>query len=80
MSYQRKTCEDGVNEWFSAMADFVNIAPNLLKARSTEEFEVWFEKLQQIDPRSIYYYIKEHKSEIPEEYINYVKSRLPKAL
>ena len=81
MSYKSHTnAKDPLNNWFSNLADFVNISPNLLNASSIQSFEVWFEKLEQIDRRSLYLFIKEHKDEIPKEYLDSVRDRLPKEI
>lgn len=68
---------DTLNDYFSRLNDFMNIAPNLLKASSVQSFEVWYEKLELIDRRALFLYIKEHSSEIPAEYKSRVKNRVP---
>ena len=79
MSYRPPdTTGDSLNDYFTRLSDFTNIAPNLLKAKSAESFEVWFEKLELIDKRSLYFYIREHKSEIKDEYLKMVEKRFPK--
>ncbi|MCR5670147.1 MAG: hypothetical protein K6G10_04010 [Butyrivibrio sp.] len=81
MSYKpQPPTGDSINDMFSRLADFVNIAPNLLKASSKNSFEVWFEKLELIDKRSLYYYLKEHKNEIPREYLDMVRERFPREI
>ena len=81
MSYrpQNKT-NDTLNNWFSNIADFMNITPNLLRASSKESFEVWFEKLEKIDKRSLFLFLKKHKDEIPKEYLDSVRDRFPKEI
>ncbi len=74
------TSGKSINDLFSRLSDFTNIAPNLLKASSKESFEVWFEKLELIDKRSLYFYLKEHKDEVPKEYLDMVKGRFPKEI
>ena len=76
MSYKpQPSTGDSLNDWFSRMADFMNISQNLLKASSKESFEVWFEKMELIDKRSLYFFIKAHKNEISEEYLKMVRGR-----
>ncbi|MBP3278308.1 MAG: hypothetical protein J6M44_05065 [Butyrivibrio sp.] len=81
MSYrpQNKT-NDSLNNWFSNIADFINISPNLLKASSLDSFKVWFEKLEKIDRRSLYLFLKKHKDEIPKEYLDSVRNRFQKEI
>lgn len=71
---------DAVNDWFSRIADFMNISPNLLNASSKNSFEVWFEKLEQIDKRSLYFFLQKNRDKIPKEYLDMVKERFPKEL
>ena len=79
MSYKAPVSTgDSLNDYFSRLSDFTNIAPRLLHADTKEGFEVWFEKLELIDKRSLYFFIKEHKDEIPKEYLKMVQDRFPK--
>ena len=79
MSYVApKTTGDLVNDWMKRLADFMNVRHHLLEASTPQAFEVWFEKLELIDKRSLYFYIKENKENIPREYLDMVEYRFPR--
>lgn len=80
MSYKKKSKTDGLNELFSRLADFNNVSVNLLNANTEEEFEVWFEKLEKIDKRTLYLFLCKNKDKIKEEYLDTVRDRFPFAL
>lgn len=71
---------DSLTDYLNRLEDFVNISPRLLEAQTPMGFEVWFEKLELIDRSALIFFIKKHKNEIPGNYLNLVKYRLPKDL
>ena len=75
MSYKHIPKEDSLNDYFSRLTDFVVIAPNLLKANSRMEFEVWLEKCELIDRRALYYYLKKNKDIIKPEFMKIAQKR-----
>ena len=75
MSYHVKEREEYLNEYFSRLVDFNQLAPNLLSAQTDTEFELWFEKLEQIDKRYLYIYIKENYKKIPLKRLTLIKDR-----
>ena len=78
MSYSyQKNEPDGVKKWFYRIPDLLNAIRFLKAAQDEDEFEVWFEKAQLIDNRSLYLYIKKHREEFNPAYIEMIKDRLP---
>ena len=69
MSYVRPNTGNSMHDYFKTLNDFYILAPNLLRASSARSFELWTEKLDLIDRRSLFIYLKFHKHEIPEEYL-----------
>ena len=76
MSYVKPNTGDGVNDFFTNIVNFVNIAPNLLKCKNKRAFMTWFDKLYEIDKRSLVLYLREHKNEINPDYIKTAEERL----
>ncbi len=75
MSYKRQYKNDILNTYLHDLTNFYQLAPHLLSAVTLEEFEVWLEKLEQIDRRSLFLYVKEHKDEIKEEFFPLIQDR-----
>lgn len=75
MSYPRPNTGNSMNDYFSGLVDFTVIAPNLLSAKDPAAFQVWLEKLEQIDRRSLLLYIKKYKDRIPEEHLRLARKR-----
>lgn len=69
MSYTKPNTGNSMNDFFTALTDFVQLSPNLLKAKNSESFEIWLEKLEAIDKRSLLLFLRKHKSEIPEKHL-----------
>lgn len=65
MSYKKPDTGNDMNDFFSRAMAFSNLAPNLLKATTVQGFEVWMDKLMQIDQRSLALYLNKHKEELP---------------
>lgn len=72
MSYNYKKTDDLTNDYVSRLADFMNILPNLINAETPENFGIWYEKLEQVDRRSLTKYLVENMDKIPTEYLNYI--------
>lgn len=72
MSYTRIKSDDGVSDFFSNISNFMNILPNMLQASDPDVFFVWFEKLDEIDRRSLYRYILTHNIRVPKAYKSYI--------
>lgn len=75
MSYTRPNTGDSLNDYFSALVDFTLLAPHLLEARNTMSFSIWMEKLELIDRRALFLYLRKHKDEIPEEHLAIAQRR-----
>lgn len=75
MSYRAEKKEDCLNEYFSRLSDFYSISNNLLRASTEEEFEVWFEKMELIDKRSLYLFIRENYENIPLNHLALIRKR-----
>lgn len=75
MSYTKPDTGDSMNDYFTALADFVMLAPNLLKAKDKHAFLIWLDKLEQIDRRSLLLYLRKHKDEIPPEFMKLAQYR-----
>ena len=75
MSYRKPDTGNSINDLFSSMTDFVMLSPNLLNAGGRREFEIWLEKLEAIDRRSLYFFLKKHKGEIPKEHMELAERR-----
>lgn len=76
MSYKRPNTGNDMNDYFSRVMAFSNLAPNLLKAATAQGFEVWMDKLMQIDRRSLVLYLKKHREELPPEHWERAKACL----
>ena len=75
MSYRRPDTGNSMNDYFSALADFVMLAPHLLQAENSRSFQIWLEKLELIDRRSLLLYLRKHRDEIPEEHLRLAQRR-----
>lgn len=75
MSYTRPNTGDSINNMITNMVEFLKISKHLIEAKDVEEFELWFEQAELIDKRSLYLFLCDHKDEINEEHLNYVKNR-----
>ena len=64
-----------MNDMITALTDFVILAPHLLNAEDTRAFEIWLEKLELIDRRALFFYLKEHKNEIPAKHLKIAQRR-----
>lgn len=77
MSYQKPNTGNAMNDYFSRVRDFNLTVKHLLRARNKQSFEIWLDKLMQIDKRSLILYLRKQKAMIPPEYWERAKARLP---
>lgn len=78
MSYKVNARKEFLNEFFARLSDFNNIKNRLLLSKTKDEFEVWFEKLELIDKRSLYLLICNNKDRIEKDYLDMVSDRFIK--
>lgn len=76
MSYRKPGTGNTMNDYFSSLRAFNLTAPNLLKAATARDFEIWLDKLLAIDRRSLVLYLKEHKKEIKPAYWERARARV----
>ncbi len=76
MSYKMPNSGNSMNDFFRRQVDFINMAPNLINAKTLDEFKVWYEKLVAVDKRSLYLYLCKNKNNIKLKYIEYAQKRL----
>lgn len=79
MSYRKPNTGNSMNDYFSALMDFNVLSPKLLEVRTEQEFDIWLDKLAQIDRRSTVLYVKAHQDEISPEFMRRVPIRLGRA-
>lgn len=65
MSYPAPDTGNAMNDLFSRLSDFHQLAWHLTAAETLEEFHVWLDKLLLIDRRSTILYLEAHGSGIP---------------
>ncbi len=76
MSYRiPKSSGDSLLDYFRKLIAFNTCAQKMLEAQTSMEFTVWFEKADAIDHRATFLYLKEHKDDIPREYILSIRKR-----
>lgn len=80
MSYQPKKTGDTLNDYFSALTEFVSLSPKLLSAKTPDSFEIWLEKLELIDKRALYLFLKKHKNNIPVSHMKLAQRRFKKEI
>lgn len=68
MSYQKRKTGNSMNDYFTRLRDFYLLVPNLEKAETPRTFELWLDKLVQIDRRSLILWLRKHQKTIPEDY------------
>lgn len=79
MSYRKPNTGNSMNDYFSALMDFNILAPHILQAKTTQEFDSWLDKLALIDRRSTVLYIRKHEEDINPDFMKRVPIRLGKA-
>ena len=75
MSYRRPDTGNSMNDYFSSLADFTMLSHNLLEASTEQNFLIWLEKLALIDRRALILFLRKHKDEIPEKYMQLARRR-----
>ncbi len=66
MSYVPPHQTDGsLNELFSRLITFTGYKDNLLRADTQQGFLVWFDKLQKIDRRTLFIFIRQNLTSFP---------------
>lgn len=80
MSYRRPDTGNSMNDYFTALSDFVMLSDHLLTAETEESFEIWLEKLVAIDKRAVFFFVRKHKDEIPENHLALVQRRFSKKI
>lgn len=75
MSYPRPDTGNSMNDYFSALGDFVMLAPHLLRAETEQNFIIWLEKLELIDRRSLLLYLRKHREEIRPEFLKLARRK-----
>lgn len=80
MSYRKPNTGNTMNNYFTRLRDFNRISPKILKAENVQSFEIWLDKLIQIDKRSLVIFLKEHKEEIPTKHWERAAARLSRWL
>lgn len=80
MSYRQPDTGNPLNNYFHNLSNFYQLAPHLLSAKSEQEFLVWLEKLEKIDRRSLFLYLKKNKDQINEKYLSIAQHRFWEAV
>lgn len=81
MSYKNlNTSDDNLNRLFTSASDFQNMSQNLLRAETFEAFQVWYEKLEKVDRRMLFFFLRKNYSSIKPEFIGYAEKRLKKKI
>ena len=80
MGYIQPNTGDTLNDYFINLTNFTNIADHLLKVNNTRSFNAWFDKLYEIDPRTLLLYLRKHKEKIRPEFIEIAERRLHKTI
>lgn len=75
MSYQKPQYEDPLRNYFRNLTNFYQLAPHLLNAKTEEDFEIWLEKLEAIDRRSLFLYLRENKDKIDKKFLKRAQRR-----
>lgn len=80
MSYPKPNTGNSMNDYFSALADFTMLAPKLLQAKNSQSFQIWLEKLEAIDRRALFLWLKKHKEELPRKHLDIAQRRFEKEI
>ena len=75
MSYKKPNTGNTMNDYFSSLADFTMLAPKLLHAPTEQSFIIWLHKLEAIDKRALFLYLKDNKEKIPKKHLEIAKKR-----
>ena len=66
--------QDSLSELFSGMAKCTRILESIPEDATLEQFKAAFDEARKIDPRSPYFYSREHKERFTPEMIAYAQS------
>ncbi len=80
MSYRKPNTGNSMNDYISSLTDFVMLAPHLIQADNAESFQIWLEKLEKIDRRALFLYLRKHKKEIAPDHIKLAQRRYVKEI
>lgn len=75
MRYNKTKTDDNVYNFITDLIEFNKHSHNLIEAKSFKEFEVWFEKCEEIDKRSLLLFLRNNKDKIPKDYLDKVRGR-----
>lgn len=75
MSYPNIDTGNSLNDYFSRLIDFVQLAPHLLAAKDERTFQIWLEKLEPIDRRALLRYLRQNKDKIPASHFQAAQYR-----
>lgn len=75
MSHRQPKTGNTLEDYIVNLIEFNQLAPHLLQAENKEAFEVWFEKLELIDRRSLLIYLRKNKDKIRPEFIEQAQRR-----
>ena len=73
MSYKQPNTGDSLNDYFTNLAAFQKYTPNLLQAKTLDEFVIWFDKLRLIDRRALFLFLRKNKSKFDPSYIKFAQ-------
>ena len=80
MSYRRPNTGNSMNDYFTSLIDFIQLSPHLLTAKNESSFEIWLEKLELIDKHALFIFLKNHKNEIPDDYMKLAQAKFKKVI
>lgn len=66
--------KDSLNALFSGMAKCTRILEDIPEDATLEQFKEAFDEARKIDPRSPYFYFREHRERFTPEMIEYAQS------
>ena len=75
MSYSKPNKGNAMNDYLSSLTNFVVLAPHLIQARNANSFQIWLEKLEEIDRRALLLYLRKNKTNIPPEHLKIAQRR-----
>ena len=75
LSYTHTNTGNTMHDYFTALADFTMLAPRLLQAKNAQSFQIWLDKLEAIDRRSLLLYLRKHTNELKEEHLKIAQRR-----
>ena len=68
MSFKKQTTKkESLSEYMSTLITFTQLARRLLLCRNIHAFQIWLDKLDNIDRRALVLYLRRHKDKLPDE-------------